>query len=98
LTATGTFRHSAAFFSDRGEGARSLFDQGTFWCGALPNRKEEKALLLTTAFDHVVREHGAHVTLARPVERESKQPALSGRALRAVSPGSARSDAQVIQS
>jgi hypothetical protein len=31
--------------------------QGTFWYGALPNMKDEKALLLMTAFDEVVREH-----------------------------------------
>jgi hypothetical protein len=30
--------------------------EGTFWYGALPNRKDEKALLLMTAFDEVVRE------------------------------------------
>jgi hypothetical protein len=37
--------------------ALSLFGQGTFWYGALPNMKDEKALLLMTAFDEVVREH-----------------------------------------
>jgi hypothetical protein len=37
--------------------ALSLFGQGVFWYGALPNRKDEKALSLMTAFDEVVREH-----------------------------------------
>ncbi|HEU4410910.1 MAG TPA: hypothetical protein VFS43_37000 [Polyangiaceae bacterium] len=31
--------------------ALSLFGQGTFWYGALPNMKDEKALRLMTAFD-----------------------------------------------
>jgi hypothetical protein len=37
--------------------ALSLFGQGVFWYGALPNMKDEKALLLMAAFDEVVREH-----------------------------------------
>ena len=37
--------------------ALSLFGQGVFWYGALPNMKDEKALPLMTAFDEVVREH-----------------------------------------
>jgi hypothetical protein len=37
--------------------ALSLFGQGVFWYGALPNMKEEKALLLMVAFDELVREH-----------------------------------------
>jgi hypothetical protein len=37
--------------------ALSLFGQGVFWYGTLPNMKREKALLLMTAVDEVVREH-----------------------------------------
>jgi len=37
--------------------APSPFGQGVFWSGALPNRKEERALLPMNAFDEAVREH-----------------------------------------
>lgn len=37
--------------------ALSLFAQGVFWYGALPNLREERARSLMSAFDQVVREH-----------------------------------------
>jgi hypothetical protein len=36
--------------------ALSLFGQGVFWYGALPNMRDEKALRLMTAFDELIRE------------------------------------------
>lgn len=35
----------------------SLFRQGLYWYGALPNMRQERLATLMTAFDHIVREH-----------------------------------------
>jgi hypothetical protein len=35
----------------------SLYNQGTFWFGALPNMREENIALLLPAYDTVIREH-----------------------------------------